>query len=309
MVKYVINLSSDKFLPHLSKLEGSFLLLNETCHLPDGHSYSFYSFSNELHSESLWEDLKKGNFFFRTSSELEKGVIISKIIIGFPNARLITHNHEVYNNLNRKLKTSPITVQEPGIPVKDEMEMERVSLNLEVQRERPAEQKLTIPPRLYSSNIPQENPIKEVPQASPPKEFGPNIGNPRFLIQKSSNLKDLHDNLDPIIRSNSLKDSKNFHPRVFENEPVLKSIFNKVLESEKINQVKKFFQLFEIVSQIYLTNERRNNKEGDDLSDMKKVLSALFDTKIVNIKNNPGLAIESLFTKNCWNIELELKLV
>lgn len=307
MVKYIIDLCTEKIPPAISKLQGSFLILNETCHLPEGHSYIFFSFSNVQHSESLRESLKEGNFFFRTSSELERGVIFSKIIIEFPNARIMTERKGRLLELNSKLKSCPLNIEKSEPLEKVAKDRENAQQNLEI-KEKVSESKLIISQRPYH-DIPEE-PRKVVPQSSAVKEVGPIIGGIRPLIETDKrklpinffpNPKDLNDRLDPIIRSKSNRDIQNFQPKVFENEPNLKNIFERVLKIEKIKQIEKFFQLFEIVSQVYLSNGK---KDGDDLSDLKKVLRALFDTKIISLKN-PELNIDSLFTKNCWNIELE----
>lgn len=319
MVKFIIDLCSDKFIPYLTQLQGSFLILNESCDMPE-KVYSYFNVCNKGNSNTLSKSLKEGNFFFRTSSELERGIIIGLLIIEFPNARVFTNRQEVFTKCNSKLKISLINREDNAERPNAVLSPEKFQNIEDFSQARPKiSPKLEIAPRPYDSKANEELPKKREEcfnkasneSASLSSESGPRIGEIRHLIDGNKknplagdmNAKNLHDSLDPIIRHKLNQENQYFNIKVFENEPDLRYIFESVMKYERIKTVNKFFQVFGIVHEIYSNNIRR---EQDDLTDLKKIISAFFEYKIIDIKN-PAVNFKDLFSKNCWNIEVEYK--
>jgi hypothetical protein len=313
MVKFIIDINADVVTREVVLFSDSFLIINESCFFPEEYRRDF------KFCENLSKNLSSGKFFYRTSSKIEKGVILAKLFSSYPNARLLTANVNYFKKVMPGVKTAPFQVddkkpenivyynekiQEPG---KDQ----GVERREEPVENRPAP-KMQIPERRYEDSL--QNPQKFIKQPLIElKPSGPLIGKPQLLLPEQGKepsheeLKapvgeiSLKDRLDPISRYEAKKTDI---ISSFESKTDLQLLSEIILNYEDIRLLKSFSELFRLALESSL--DILDMSDFENTEKLKEIILAFFEKKLFIIKSEK-CDVSDLFTKNCWNIEIEFR--
>ena len=319
MVKYIIELNSECVTKEVIIFEKSFLIISETCFFPEEFRLEY------KYADNFNKSFSEGKFFYRTSSSLEKGLIISKLLALYPQARLVTSNTKTNYTLYPNLKLTPLKSSDQSLEnivysqvpswgseqlqpiLKSSNPNPDIQVNQKIPSSQPIviESKINIPPRSYEEK-PNFNPLN-LPE---PRIQGPLIGKPTNLLTPSLNQKsedlpksqfELKHKLDPISRYEAkIKELE----MEFEGQDDVCLVSTIVMAKDELTSVNRFSQLFHLVLESSADILEMGVQEN--VEKLKALVISLFEKKIFTIKND-YCSLNDLFLKNCWDVEVEFR--
>lgn len=128
MVKFLVDVTEDLLWEDVEFLSDAVLMISETCYLNEKQRKKFQ------YSEDVEEAITKGSFYFRTSSEFQRGLLMAKVIAKEPNVRVFTSRPEVIGKIILKAKVEAWHVKKIDEEVKKVEEVKKIEEEVKVPK-------------------------------------------------------------------------------------------------------------------------------------------------------------------------------